>query len=144
MGLTKRPAAAPSVGLTFDTGALIALGAKRERMVRVFKAAMARSAQITVPSAVVAEWWRNSRDAGAAELLRSCIVEPLREDIAKSAGLALAAVGGGKEDTIDAIVVASAALRGDVIYTSDPDDLKRFAESFFSGVRVRSVNDGDV
>lgn len=39
---------------------------------------------------------------------------------------------------IDAIVVASAALRGDAVLTSDPHDLLRLAD-YFGGVRVLSV-----
>jgi hypothetical protein len=40
--------------------------------------------------------------------------------------------------SIDAFVVASAALRGDVVYTGDVHDLQRL-RSFFPGVRVLSV-----
>jgi len=39
---------------------------------------------------------------------------------------------------IDAIVMASAASRGDVVYTSDFDDLERL-RSFFPSVRVLVV-----
>jgi hypothetical protein len=40
--------------------------------------------------------------------------------------------------TIDALVMASAARRGDVVYTADMDDLRRF-QPFFPGVRVLAV-----
>lgn len=127
-------------GLTFDTGALLAITARRAAMVKVFQAAQSKRVPITIPSPVVSEWWRSRADPLAAALLRACTVEPLTETIAKSAGLALGRLGGGREHTIDAIVVASAATRGDVIYTSDPDDLERFV-SVFPAVRIRSVND---
>jgi predicted nucleic acid-binding protein len=69
-------------------------------------------------------------------------VEPLDEDLAKIAGEALASLRrGGDVDasvTIDAIVIASTARRGDVVFTSDVDDLGRFSR-FFPNVRVFSV-----
>lgn len=37
--------------------------------------------------------------------------------------------------TIDAVVMASAALRGDVVYSADIGDLTKFQE-FFPSVRV--------
>jgi len=39
---------------------------------------------------------------------------------------------------IDAVVMASAALRGDVVYTSDTADLEKL-RCRFPGVRVRAV-----
>jgi predicted nuclease of predicted toxin-antitoxin system len=40
--------------------------------------------------------------------------------------------------TVDAIVMASAASRGDVVYTSDVDDLERL-RAYFPAVRVLAV-----
>jgi hypothetical protein len=40
--------------------------------------------------------------------------------------------------TIDAVVMASAALRGDVVYTADVHDLSRF-QAFFPSVRVLGI-----
>ncbi|MFZ5891459.1 MAG: hypothetical protein ACOY0T_10445 [Myxococcota bacterium] len=44
----------------------------------------------------------------------------------------------GREHTIDAIVIASAAQRGDVLYTSDFDDMARLATRF-PAVRVLAI-----
>lgn len=63
-------------------------------------------------------------------------LESLNDAIAKLAGEALAATG--SSNAMDAIVMASAAQRGDVVYTSDHDDLVRFC-SVFPGVRVFRV-----
>jgi len=109
-------------GITFDTGALIALERRRSAMRKVFAAAIAAGFAITVPAVVVAEWWR----AGHLEkerllILRSVRVEPLFEHVARLAGAALGVTRGA--GAIDAIVMASAALRGDTVYTSDPHDL---------------------
>jgi hypothetical protein len=69
-------------------------------------------------------------------MLRALVVEPLSARIAQNAGEALAAVKGAT--TIDAIVMATAALRGGVVYTSDFRDLDRL-RSYFRDVRVLSV-----
>jgi hypothetical protein len=45
-------------GLTFDTGALIALERGRQRMREVFERSLERGQPITVPADVVTEWWR--------------------------------------------------------------------------------------
>ena len=45
-------------GLTFDTGALIALERRRQRMARIYATAVAGGLLVTVPAVVVSEWWR--------------------------------------------------------------------------------------
>ena len=50
------------MGLTFDTGALIALERRDVRMRKVLDTALAGRVPITVPAAVVAEWWRARTD----------------------------------------------------------------------------------
>jgi hypothetical protein len=65
-------------------------------------------------------------------ILASVQIEPLSEMIAKLAGEALAKVR--DVDFVDAAVMASAARRGDIVYTSDRDDLDRLW-THFRGVR---------
>lgn len=120
---------------TFDTGALIALERRSQRMRNVVTRAVALGVRITVPAAVVTEWWRRRTDAREL-ILNSLIVEPLSERVAKRAGEAIASVEGAT--AIDAIVMASAALRGGVVYTSDVDDLERL-RAHFPSVRVLGV-----
>lgn len=119
-------------GLTFDTGALIALERRAARMGKVLYEARERRLRITVPAPVLAEWWRgSSRRRGD---IRECFdLEPLDEKVAKLAGEALAALSGAT--VVDAIVMASASVRGDVVYTSDMDDLMAL-QSFFPSVRL--------
>jgi predicted nucleic acid-binding protein len=119
-------------GLTFDTGALIALERRHKRMSQVFRRAFERGYPVTVPAPVVTEWWRERTDARET-ILRGVRIEPLGDALAKLAGEALAAVAGAT--AIDAIVMASAARRRDVVYTNDVKDLLRL-QSFFPGVRV--------
>jgi predicted nucleic acid-binding protein len=119
--------------ITFDTGALIALEGRSARMLRVVDAAVQGDKRITVPTVVVAEWWRGRPSKRMAQLLASVELEPLSVQLAGIAGEALAAVR--TATTIDAIVVASAAQRGDTIFTADVEDLDRLARHF-RGVRV--------
>ena len=128
---------APSglMGVTLDTGALIALERRSQRMWKIVDTTTA-GVVITVPSAVVAEWWRGSsrRLEGILSLFD---VEPLSERLAKLTGEALAAVRGAS--VVDATVMVSAALRGDVVYTSDEDDLVRLRDARFPNTRVLRI-----
>ena len=122
-------------GLTFDTGALIALERRDARIGQVFIAATSEKRRITVPAVAAAEWWR-ARSPLRTRILATVDVEPLDLRLAQIAGEAVAAVRGAT--IIDAIVMASAARRGDVVYTSDFRDLDRL-RSVFPDVRVLSV-----
>ncbi|MBI2394430.1 MAG: PIN domain-containing protein [Deltaproteobacteria bacterium] len=123
------------IGITFDTGALVALERRRQRVREILEHALATDQRITVPADVVGEWWRGRTDVRES-ILASVDVEPLTERLAKLAGEALAAVPGAT--LVDAIVMASAASRGDVVYTSDTNDLDRLRRHF-PGVRVLAV-----
>ncbi len=122
-------------GITFDTGALIALERRRPRMREILERALERDLAITVPADVVGEWWRGRTDLRVA-ILESVDVEPLTERLAKTAGEALASVTGAT--LVDAVVMASAAARGDVVFSSDVEDLERLRRHF-PGVRVLAV-----
>ena len=79
-----------------------------------------------VPAPVVWQVWRDgSRQARLARLLRGCVVEPVDEALARSAGELLGRAH--TADGVDAVVVLSAARRGGIVYTSDPGDLTRLA-----------------
>lgn len=124
-----------SSGLTFDTGVLIALERRQQRAWNIYRAARASKVRISVPTPVIAEWWRGRTDA--REHVKSGLtIEALSEAVADLAGEALAKVCGAT--VVDAIVMASAALHGDVVYTSDVPDLERL-RAFFPSVRVLSV-----
>ena len=122
-------------GITFDTGALIALERRGQRARKVLERATEQKVRITVPAAVITEWWRSRSDI-RERILAGVRVELLSESIAKVAGEALAAIKGATP--IDAIVMASAAQRGDVVYTADISDLARLA-SYFRVVRVLGI-----
>ncbi len=75
--------------ITFDTGALIALEGRNARMLRVVGAAVQGDKRITVPTVVVAEWWRGRPSKRMAQLLANVELEPLSARLAGIAGEAL-------------------------------------------------------
>jgi predicted nucleic acid-binding protein len=117
-------------GLTLDTGALIALERGEKRMRTAVLRAEQLGMVITVPAVVIGEWWRGGTGRQRA-ILESVDVEPVSERLGKLAGEAIAALPGAT--VVDAIVMASAAQRGDVVYTSDFEDLERL-QAHFGGV----------
>jgi predicted nucleic acid-binding protein len=123
------------LGVTADTGFLIGLERSKDRALGVL--ARLGNQRVSVPVAVVAEWWRGShRQAHVLRLLDK--PEPMTEALAKRAGEAMAKVPGAT--TVDAIVMASAASRGDVVYTIDFGDLERLRLEHFRAVpRVFAV-----
>jgi predicted nucleic acid-binding protein len=121
-------------GLTLDSSALIAYERTERRMLLHLKQAVTQAEELTVPSVVVAEVWRGgTRSARVARLLNACRIEPLFDDLARLAGEAIAAVRGA--GVVDAIVMASAARRGDRVLTADFGDLDRLTRHFRS-VRI--------
>jgi len=124
----------PVQGVTFDTGMLVALERRKQAAWVRFRRLQELSATITIPAPVIGEWWRGRTDL-REELLAAVDIEPLTDTIARLAGEAVATVRNAA--MVDAFVMSSAALRGDVVYTSDVDDLERL-RAFFPGVRVLS------
>src|SRR5262249_30865757 len=108
---TARSAQAAMTGLTFDTGALIGLERRRHAIRKVFVTAIENDVPIVVPTVAIAEWWRRgAREKERTAILRAVRIEALGTHIAKLAGIAIGLVPGA--GTIDAIVMAAAALRG--------------------------------
>ncbi len=121
---------------TFDTGMLIALERRKRRATDAFRNLVRRGYLPIVPAVVYVEWWRGRTDVREA-LLAAVVVEGMPPALCRAAGEALAAVRGST--LADAIVMASAALRGGgIVYTSDVDDLLRLQQHFPS-VRVLGV-----
>jgi predicted nucleic acid-binding protein len=121
----------------FDTGALIAAERGKERASRFLRLVRSGRARILVPLPVVAEWWRGRTDAREEILAASRVVATV--GIAQAAGVALARakdVHAGV--TIDAIVMATAALLDAIVVTGDPQDFERLSVHF-PGVSVLAV-----
>lgn len=129
--------------LTFDTGALIAFENRRANLLKLIATATEDGKIISVPQIVLAEWWRGWSKERALTL-RSVRVDPLTDRQAQAAGEALAFLGEdterkGAKLTIDALVMASAAGRGDIVYTSDAGDLERLRDFFTAVKRIERV-----
>jgi predicted nucleic acid-binding protein len=116
-------------GITLDTGALVAIERRKQHLLEL---AQRRLAVLAVPIPIVAEWWRGRTDV-RERILDILNVEPLSLAVAKAAGEAQAKVA--RSTAIDAIVIAFAASRGDVLFTSDTQDFERL-RSYFPSVRV--------
>jgi predicted nucleic acid-binding protein len=122
-------------GLTLDTGALIGVERRTRRVLGLLELARRDGLLVTVPAIAVAEWWRGRSDV-RDELLLAVDVEPMTVELARLAGEALAQVRGAT--LADAIVMASAARRGDVVATCDFAHLERLRQQF-PAVRVLRV-----
>jgi predicted nucleic acid-binding protein len=121
----------------FDTGALIAAERGKERAARFLRLVRIGRARVIVPLPVVAEWWRGRTDVREEILASSQIVASL--DAAKAAGVALAKLRSvDAKVTIDAIVMATAALADAIVVTADPKDFEILA-THFSRVAVLSA-----
>lgn len=118
-------------GLTLDAGALIALERRKQRARGFLTLAHADGWMVSAPSTAIAEWWRGRTDLRET-ILASVEVDPVSVRIAKLAGEAISRVRGAT--LADAIVMASAALRGDRVLTSDVADLERLRAHFPSVV----------
>jgi predicted nucleic acid-binding protein len=112
-------------GVTYDAGALIAAERNSCSLWALHRRLLERGVRPTLSTVVLGQVWRGGPQAQLSRLLRGCRIEPLSEPEARSAGEALAASAG--RDLIDAAVVVTALARGDLIVTSDPDDLRRIA-----------------
>jgi predicted nucleic acid-binding protein len=121
-------------GLTLDTGALIGFERSDRRTLAHLKVAQRMGCELVVPTPVIVGAWRGgSRSSRIAALLEACVIEPLAPNLARLAGEAIAAVSGAT--VLDAVVMASAAQRGDRVLTSDFEDLERL-RSYFPEVRL--------
>ena len=108
--------------LTYDAGALIAADRGDDRLRALHEACLASGFLPTVPAGVLAQAWRGGPQARLSRVLKGCRIEPLGEARARSAGTLCARAG--LSDVVDASVVVGAAIRGDVVVTSDRRDLE--------------------
>jgi len=119
-----------------DTGALIAIEKGADRLRLDLANAILSARTITLPTAVLAQFWRGSHPR-VAKTLRACAIEGLSEATSKAIGMLLAAAR--TTDIVDAAVVEGAARRGDTIATSDPDDIGRLVEACGRKLRVETI-----
>jgi len=111
---------------------LIALERRKSSALALLRACRLSRARITIPATVLAEWWRGAHSA----ILEIGLLEALTPQVALQAGKLLALTR--KSNAVDATVVASAAQRGDLVVTGDPEDLRELAKGV-RGVDIETV-----
>lgn len=109
--------------IVLDTGALVALE-RGDRPMWAHVVAASRSRRtVLVPTTALAQAWRGgSGQALLARALAHCDVapfDPMAHDVGALCGRA------ATSDICDAHVALVAASRADIVYTSDPDDIRR-------------------
>ena len=123
------------MGVTYDTGALIAADRGERRMWARHRSLLIHREVPTVPAPVVAQSWRGtSRQVLLGRLLNGCDIEALSDGQARSTG-ALAARA-AIADIVDACVVEGALRRGDLVVSSDPGDLQAIASAVGERVAI--------
>ena len=112
-----------------DSGALISAERGKERASRFFRLASIGRARLVVPLPVIAEWWRGRTDARDGILSATQVVASIAA--AQAAGVALARMKDvDAAKTIDAFVMATAALLDAIVVTGDPADFAALAPHF--------------
>jgi hypothetical protein len=117
-------------GIVLDTGALLALERASRRTLTEIATAREQRDPVVIPAGCVAQAWRDGAQQVRLALLlksRATTIEPLDERLARRIGELLRA--SGTADIVDAHVAFIATRDQRVIYTSDPDDLRRLAPS---------------
>jgi hypothetical protein len=109
-------------GVVLDTGAIIALERNDRGMWAVLRTATRKGLDVVVPSTVLAQAWRGGpAQAMLSRALAHCEIaafDPVARPVGELCGKT------GSSDICDAHVALVAVARGDVLYTSDPTDLR--------------------
>lgn len=123
--------------LVLDAGALMAYE-HGDRTVRAFLERAGRTGvDVRTTSGAVAQVWRNgARQARLALLLQGLLEVELTRERARRVGMLLGRAG--RRDVIDGSIV-DAALDGDEILTTDPDDITALAQNSGKSLIVTQV-----
>jgi hypothetical protein len=123
------------MGVTYDSGALIAADKAERRMWARHRALLMRRVVPTVPAPVVAQSWRgDSRQVLLARLLSGCDVEALDHGRARAVGAL--ACRAATSDIVDACVVEGALRRRDLVVSSDDGDLRSIADAVGAQIEI--------
>jgi hypothetical protein len=123
------------MGVTYDTGALVAADRGERRQWARHRALLARREVPCVPAPVLAQAWRGgNRQALLSRLLTGCHIEALDDTQARAAGTLAARAA--TTDIVDACVVEGALRRHDLIISSDPGDLTAIAAAISNRLEI--------
>jgi hypothetical protein len=109
--------------IVYDAGVLLASDRKDRTIWVEHKARLERGILPIVPSPVVAQVSRSSRQVQLRRMLAGCVVAPLSGTDAHEAGALLGSTR--TRDVVDAVVVTVAARNNPAILTSDAKDIRR-------------------
>lgn len=125
------------MSLILDAGALVAVERADALAIALISDELAAGRVPLSHGGVIGQVWRGGggRQARLARLLPAIRVAPLDDNLGRRAGLLLARAR--TSDVIDAAVILLAS-DGDMILTSDPDDLDALASA--AGVHVEIVS----
>ncbi|MGQ0464198.1 MAG: twitching motility protein PilT [Sporichthyaceae bacterium] len=125
------------MGVTYDSGALVAAERNDRAMWALHAGFLAEEVVPTVPAPVLSQVWRGgARQASLSRMLAMCEIEPMDEEQARRVGVLLGR--SAHHDVVDVTVVEGAARRSDAVATSDDEDIRAIASAV--GVRVRIVH----
>lgn len=124
------------MGLVLDSGCLIAFDRGDRQVAAFVEASRRRRERVVTSSGCVAQAWRSGgpRQALLARLLRGVDEQAVDRHVSRAVGELCA--GSGSSDVIDAHV-ALLALDGDVVLTSDADDIESLLQAAGSSATVR-------
>ena len=109
--------------VVLDAGALIALERNERAIWAALKLTVSQGADVIVPCTVLAQVWRGaSHQAQLAKALQYCVsasLEPLARKVGELCGKSRTT------DICDAHVAIVASIHADLLYTSDPHDMRR-------------------
>jgi hypothetical protein len=109
-------------GIALDAGALIALERNDRAVWSALKLAAHNGDDVIVPSSVLAQVWRGrASQARLSRALEYCVIASF-DAVARSVGELCGRAR--TSDICDAHVAIVAAAQADVLYTSDPKDLR--------------------
>ncbi|HSB85875.1 MAG TPA: hypothetical protein VLD86_06180 [Ilumatobacteraceae bacterium] len=126
------------MGITYDTGALIAADRNDRAMWSLHAGFLAEEVTPTVPVPVVAEAWRGgSRQANLARFLALCVIEDMDVEQAKAVGVL--AGKASHDDIVDVTVVEGAIRRHDAIVTSNPSHIRSIADAVRARLNIETI-----
>lgn len=127
------------MGVTYDTGALVAAERNDRRMWALHAGLLAEEVTPTVPAPVLAQAWNGGgpRQASLSRLLALCVTEALSEEQARRVGELAARAH--HHDIVDVTVVEGAMRRGDAVVTSDRGDIQRIVDGVGGSLRIEDV-----
>jgi predicted nucleic acid-binding protein len=126
------------MGVTYDTGALIAADRNDRAMWALHAGFLAEEVAPTVPAPVLAEAWRGGgRQANLARFLALCTIEHMDADQAKAVGVL--AGKAAHDDIVDVTVVDGAIQRNDAVVTSNPTHIRSIADAVPSRLNIHTI-----